>query len=181
MKRLTLIQAALCLIGVSLVSLIPQAYSAIRYDFYLQSFVLAIVCSVPLLAFGYYFLSKKGQHWKAFHDIYLMIRESQFGRAIEFGTPFWFLLISALAGVFEELIFRGVLQNKIGLIPSALLFGLVHFVNWTYFLITFLIGLYLGAVYYLSEVNLLVPSFIHFIYDLVLLFWFQKKILRGDL
>jgi membrane protease YdiL (CAAX protease family) len=36
------------------------------------------------------------------------------------------LLVSALAGVAEELLFRGVLQPLIGLLPASAIFGAVH-------------------------------------------------------
>ena len=43
------------------------------------------------------------------------------------GMPFWFLLFVVLIGpVNEELFFRGFLVKRIGIIPSALLFAILH-------------------------------------------------------
>lgn len=36
------------------------------------------------------------------------------------------LLVAAVAGISEEILFRGVLQNLIGKVPQAILFGLAH-------------------------------------------------------
>ncbi len=181
MKKMTLLQTALCLIGISLASLIPGAYEKVNYQIHPQSLFVGLICSIPLLVFGYFFLSKNGQKIRPFREIFSMIEDSPFGRAIERGTLFWFLTISSIAGVFEELIFRGILQNQIGLIPSALIFGLAHFVSWTYFVIATFIGLYLGTIYFLSEVNLIIPTVVHLVYDFVLLIWFQKRILRSSM
>ena len=81
-------------------------------------------------------------------------------------------LIALFAGVFEELLFRGVIQvgleSALGLWPAlllaSLLFGLAHAMTLTYFLITTLMGLYLGGLYAWSD-NLLIPILAHFLYD----------------
>ena len=77
-----------------------------------------------------------------------------------------------LAGVSEELLFRGVLQVGLtelmtpfwGILIAAVLFGLAHYVNTLYFLVATAMGLYLGAVYHLTG-NLLVVILIHALYD----------------
>lgn len=63
-------------------------------------------------------------------------------------------LISVLAGIGEELLFRGVLQDGLvdwlglaaGVGLASLLFGLAHRVNTAYFELTAVMGIYLGAV-----------------------------------
>ena len=40
--------------------------------------------------------------------------------------PLEVIVIAAAAGIGEELLFRGVLQPEIGLIPASLVFGLLH-------------------------------------------------------
>ena len=44
----------------------------------------------------------------------------------EFGSPAWALALGILAGVGEELLFRGAVQPRYGLLLTALLFTVVH-------------------------------------------------------
>jgi len=96
-------------------------------------------------------------------------------------------VISALAGLSEEMLFRGVIQQAVadampgpagmwlGLAVAAILFGLAHRVTNTYALFAGLIGLYLGAVWLITD-NLLVPITAHALYDfLALIFWVRIR------
>ncbi|MFC1743187.1 lysostaphin resistance A-like protein [Candidatus Riflebacteria bacterium] len=92
---------------------------------------------------------------------------------------FWqIVVLSILAGVGEEYFFRGPCQAVLGLIPTAILFGLVHFLNFTYFITATFAGLYLG---YLMDYfdNLAIPMLAHTITDLVglvyLVYFFEEK------
>jgi uncharacterized protein len=84
------------------------------------------------------------------------------------------LLISVLAGLGEEMLFRGVLQPVcaawlgnpwLGLATASLLFGLAHAVTFTYVVYAALMGAYLGWVW-LATRNLLTVIVIHSLYDL---------------
>ncbi|UCG78716.1 MAG: CPBP family intramembrane metalloprotease [Nitrospirota bacterium] len=75
------------------------------------------------------------------------------------------LLISLCAGVAEELLFRGVLQVKLGIIMASVIFGLVHFVTPAYVIVATVMGLYMGVLFIEFD-TLLVPIQTHFIYDL---------------
>lgn len=75
------------------------------------------------------------------------------------------VLISLIAGFAEELLFRGILQNKFGIIIASILFGLVHFVTPAYALIAALMGLYIGFFFH-AYGSLLIPIQLHFVYDL---------------
>lgn len=82
---------------------------------------------------------------------------------------FWQIAaISAAAGVGEELLFRGVLQARIGLVATSIVFGGAHFITPAYFVFASLMGAYLGWLYNLSN-NLLVPIIVHALYDTVAL------------
>jgi membrane protease YdiL (CAAX protease family) len=89
--------------------------------------------------------------------------------------------ISVLAGVGEELIFRGVLQGGVGqwLSPSwglavaSLVFGACHLVTPAYGVIAAVIGLYLGLLLNWSQ-NLLVPALTHALYDFIALVYFAR-------
>ena len=94
-------------------------------------------------------------------------------------------LISLAAGIGEELLFRGVLQNGLGglgglagpapaLVTTALVFGLVHALTPAYFVLTTFAGLYLGGLY-LATGNLLLPVLVHFLYDWIALTWLLSR------
>ena len=85
------------------------------------------------------------------------------------------VLLATLAGVGEELFFRGVLYEGLvmvhpwlALIASNVAFGLLHGLSWNYFLTTTAIGFGMHA---LAEVtgprNLLAPIVAHSVYDYV--------------
>jgi membrane protease YdiL (CAAX protease family) len=91
-------------------------------------------------------------------------------------------LISLLAGVGEELLFRGVLQvalaRRLGALPGLLiagaLFGLLHPVTRTYVVLAALIGVYLGWLFERSG-NLLLVMVAHALYDFVVLAWLVRR------
>jgi len=99
-------------------------------------------------------------------------------------------LVALMAGVCEELLFRGVIQNGLAglfgptfgailaLLAASVLFGLAHAVSIAYFVLTFLIGIYLGALYQITG-NLLVPILVHFLYDWIMLHWLITKMRAG--
>lgn len=91
------------------------------------------------------------------------------------------LLISLLAGVGEELLFRGLLQPAIGywtgtvggLIFASVLFGLAHLITPTYAVMAGLMGLAIGWTMIYTD-NLLTAILIHGIYDFIALTYFIK-------
>ncbi len=83
-------------------------------------------------------------------------------------------VLAAIAGISEEVLFRGVLQPWLesswgataGLIGSNIVFGLVHAITPLYLILATLVGLYLGlALDYGGDRNLLTPIIIHWLYD----------------
>lgn len=91
--------------------------------------------------------------------------------------PAVLVLLSVLAGVGEELLFRGAVQGWLmahtgpftALLAASVLFGAVHYVSFTYFLVATGLGLILGAAYLVSESLLLVMVW-HALYDMIALF-----------
>lgn len=75
------------------------------------------------------------------------------------------LVISLAAGVAEEMLFRGVIQTRFGLLAASILFGLAHFVTPAYAVAATVMGLYIGLVFYLSD-SLFVVVALHALYDL---------------
>ena len=84
------------------------------------------------------------------------------------------LALALVAGVGEELLFRGWLQEwltptagpVVALAVASIAFGLVHAVTPAYAVLAACIGLYLGALQ-LWTGNLLAPIVVHTIYDFV--------------
>ncbi|MBS0263762.1 MAG: CPBP family intramembrane metalloprotease [Planctomycetes bacterium] len=74
------------------------------------------------------------------------------------------LLLGAVAGISEELVFRGVLHPKFGIVWSNVVFGAVHWITPAYAVTAGLIGAYLGWLCDYSE-NLLAPIIAHGLYD----------------
>ena len=81
-------------------------------------------------------------------------------------------LFAVLSGFAEELLFRGVIQVKLGLIAASIIFGLLHFITPAYFIIATIIGFYLGALYQ-HYGSLLVPIQVHFFYNFCALIYLK--------
>ena len=84
------------------------------------------------------------------------------------------LILAAIAGISEEILFRGVIQPWMesswgmltGLIVSSILFGLAHAVTLLYFLLATLMSAYLGLLLDVeASRNLLIPIVTHGFYD----------------
>jgi len=84
------------------------------------------------------------------------------------------LVLATIAGVSEEILFRGTLQPWLeqnlgfnnGLIISCVIFGLVHAVTPLYAILAGIISFYLGiALDFGENRNLLTPIIIHSLYD----------------
>ncbi len=84
-------------------------------------------------------------------------------------------LLATIAGVSEELLFRGVIQPWIsaswgltaGLYVSNIIFGLAHAVTPLYALLVTIVGLYLSVSMTIGggDSNLFIPIIIHSLYD----------------
>ena len=83
-------------------------------------------------------------------------------------------VLAAIAGISEEILFRGVIQPWLenswglmaGLLISSLIFGLIHAVTFLYFIMATAVSIYLGLYLdYDNTRNLLTPIIIHGLYD----------------
>ncbi len=94
-------------------------------------------------------------------------------------------LLSLAAGMGEETLFRGLLQAGlaewigppqgvwIALVVASIAFGLCHYLSTTYFVLTLLIGVYLGWLF-LWTGNLLAPLVTHALYDFLALVYLLR-------
>lgn len=95
-------------------------------------------------------------------------------------SVFQIALIAFIVAISEEMLFRGIIQTKIGLILASLVFALVHFrylFNWFLFLNICLLSLLIGAIYQISN-NLAVTIVMHFVIDFLLGIYMNKKSLH---
>jgi membrane protease YdiL (CAAX protease family) len=83
-------------------------------------------------------------------------------------TPLGAVLIGVTAGVGEEMAVRGLLQPRIGLIASNLVFTSLHAFQYGYdaLLSVFIIGLILGIIR--ARTNTTTSAIVHGVYDCVL-------------
>src|SRR6185503_17736961 len=87
-----------------------------------------------------------------------------------------------LAGVGEELLFRGAVQSilgnwttpVIGLMITSLLFGLAHALSKLYFLFAVAVGVFLGWIT-LKYNDLVAPMVAHGVYDFLALAYLSRR------
>ncbi len=95
-------------------------------------------------------------------------------------------VVALAAGLGEEILFRGLLQEmvRLGLPDSAwgqvgalalasLCFGLAHFVTWLYFWLAALVGAYFGLLW-IATGSLWTPIMAHASYDFVVLYYLSR-------
>jgi membrane protease YdiL (CAAX protease family) len=90
-------------------------------------------------------------------------------------------LISTVAGIGEELLFRGVVQPLLaawlgtvaGVIIASTIFGLLHAVTPTYAILATAVGIYLGGLALVTG-NLLGPIIAHSLYDFIALVYLTR-------
>ncbi len=94
------------------------------------------------------------------HKVTEIIQKQSFGDLI---------IMCYLAGVVEEIFFRGFLQNKIGLIPSTILFTYLHmgYGSIVEIIGVFIISIILGLIYKISGKRIYPVILIHFFFDLI--------------
>ena len=91
-------------------------------------------------------------------------------------------LIALLAGIGEELFFRGWLQGSltnrfdvwIGILIASAIFGFAHYLSPTYAIYAGLTGIYLGMIYQVSG-NLYIVMAIHALYDFIALMYLVRN------
>jgi hypothetical protein len=102
-------------------------------------------------------------------DTFAMLRE-----LLE-GLSWWqILIISATAGLSEEVLFRGVIQSEWGLLAASVLFGLCHPLSGAYIVYASLLGTYLGLLAKASG-SVVAPIVAHAAYDALGLWYLTMR------
>lgn len=96
------------------------------------------------------------------------------------------LPIAIISGFAEELLFRGVIQQLLGIIIASIIFGICHIGNkktLPYGIYTIFIGFYLGYLFIYTG-NLLAPIIVHTINNAIAIpimhFYYRKYLLKSD-
>lgn len=136
--------------------------------------LLGLAAVAPLAAALHWFMRT---HWRPLADF----RESQLQFFSELGfrlTRPRIILLSIIAGVSEETMFRGVLQTiadrqlpvAAAIALTSLVFGLLHARTVLYAVIAGLVGAYLGTLFWATG-SLFAPILTHTIYDFIAFEW----------
>lgn len=142
----------------------------------LQLILLGFFLSMPIFLINFIFFKLCIDRFPSFLEFRDTIVQP-LAKELDYRSAF---VISLAAAFGEELFFRGVLQEELGLIISSILFALLHFGSLArkYFLIVliyFIISLYLGFLYFYFN-NLWPVISAHFLYDfLVFLYLIERK------
>lgn len=152
-----------------------------RFSFDAADIGAGILATAPLIALLFWFMQTKHKALAAF-------RESQIDFFAEIGfrfTPMRIAIMAIGAGVSEEMLFRGVLQEwaerflplAAALVLTNILFGVLHARTALYAIIAGFVGVYLGVVFAAAD-NLIAPIVAHALYDAVALDLARRAILQ---
>jgi hypothetical protein len=143
-----------------------------RLHWSLGGLAWGIVATAPLLFALWWFLRTD---WPPVSRLVALVTEKLAPLFRGAGVP-ELALLALLAGVGEEALFRGVIQNALAgwlpvwlaLVLTGIIFGVAHSVSTAYALVAGAVGLYLGSLYLITQ-NLLAPVVAHALYDFVAL------------
>lgn len=143
--------------------------------------VVGTLCTLPLLGLAF-FLDKIEDKYPALKQVTLATQRSVLGLLGKKRRPLLVLgasiALGLVAGVGEELLFRGVLQYElssrfgtgVAVAVASLIFGGLHAVTPLYGLIATVASVYFGLLYEFGN-NLGVVMVCHGVYDVIALFW----------
>lgn len=151
-------------------------FERLRFD--TSGLLVGLVALLPMLVLLLWCLRTT---WGPMRRLVALV-EDRLGPHVADASPGGLLLLAGLAGVGEELLFRGVIQVWLeertplwlAVTGASLLFGVGHWLSASYAVLAAVIGAYLGAVFLLTG-NLLAPIVAHAGYDLVALFVLARR------
>jgi membrane protease YdiL (CAAX protease family) len=140
--------------------------------------LLGVAATLPMLAAFWWMLNAR---WSTLVELRRMVAQ-MLRELFPQASVMELAIVALLAGVCEELLFRGALQNLVGqrttplvgLIIASLVFGALHAVSRLYFVLATLVGAYLGWLLLRFD-DLTVPIVAHGLYDFVALVYLTRK------
>lgn len=150
--------AALFLAGIFGIDLFPLAGNLFR------DIIIGTLGALPPLVLFVFLLSEKTENIPLLDSLRKLIT-TEIRPLFSQVTVLDICLISLSAGFAEELLFRGILQTKLGMVATSIIFGLLHAANPAYGIFATILGFYIGALFHIYE-SMLIPVQLHFMYDL---------------
>ena len=149
----------------------------------LMGLLVGLTSTLPMLSLFFWLLQS---NWEPCREI----RKMMDGAVLPIFKDFSLLqlaLLSIVAGVSEEVLFRAVieggLQSPMGLplaiAISALLFGFCHALTQFYLILATIMGIYLSLVW-MSTDQLVSPIVTHAVYDFIVLVWYLRPGIRPN-
>jgi hypothetical protein len=144
---------------------------------FFTSLAIGIAATLPMLLVFWLLVNSKRSTFRQLREqVDWLIREMFPSRSIP-----QFALIATLAGVGEELLFRGVLQTTIGqwttpiigIAIASLLFGFAHALSKLYFAFAVAVGVFLGWLAFEFH-ELVAPMVAHGLYDFLALVYLSR-------
>jgi len=145
-----------------------------QFNFSWPAWMWGVLGTLPLLAALLWLDSSKAKHLVQLRQLVDQIVRTLFTQC----TIWDLALISLLAGIGEEALFRGFLQSAmvpslgpvLAVLIAAVIFGLLHYLSLTYAIYATLMGIYMGWLLLIFD-NLLVPTIVHAVYDFAALYF----------
>lgn len=148
-----------------------------------QAVLIGVAGTLPLLAGMWWSIRSR---WRPFKRLKAVV-ERRLVPLFDGCSYSDLALISLVAGIGEEALFRGAIQAPIaaalgpvagpavGIAVASVLFALVHLITPTYAVLAGVISVYLGLLMVYFENNLLPPMMIHALYDFIALCVLAKQ------
>jgi membrane protease YdiL (CAAX protease family) len=144
----------------------------------LTIWLCGILCTIPLILLAVV-LDRLEDRYPALQDVSDAVHRSvyallggTFKPVLAFVTA---LTLGMVAGLGEELLFRGIIQDTIidrtdgntvlGIVASSLIFGLLHAATPLYVVLAMIASIYFGCIYIWFDHNLMIPIICHGLYD----------------
>ncbi|MFT4570751.1 MAG: membrane protease YdiL (CAAX protease family) [Hyphomicrobiaceae bacterium] len=174
--------AVLFELGLGLVGCVAAAIAGVEIaatvDLTPWGLALGVAAALPMLAV----IGTLDRFELAWLDRISELVEQALAQLFSDASPSQIIAASLAAGIGEELLFRGFLQNLFvgwtgeiaGLVIASIGFGLIHAMTFGYAVVAGILGLYLGALY-LWTGNLFVPIIAHAVYDAVAIAWMLEN------
>ncbi len=160
-----------------------------------QIFGLGLLATLPLLIFlvAFHFLRPPFVRFTFLRSIQ-DFAQTELHPLFRSSTLLEMFLLSLMAGIGEELLFRWCLQGgitsllpssmgggaaAIGILVASILFGLCHWVNNSYGIAALIVGVYFGVVMLVTGC-VLIPIIAHALYDFVAMIYIGRFLGRVD-
>jgi membrane protease YdiL (CAAX protease family) len=130
---------------------------------------------IPLLSFAIFFTSSFGQSLVPLRQIKDFFLQGPMSHMILNSSVLFVIIFGFSAGICEEILFRGAIQTKTGIITASILFAAVHAVNLPLGALTLIFGFYFGLIYKRTGNNLLASSFVHSLYTIAVIFLLRSS------